>query len=323
MHILVHVDDYIIATNSKAWKDWFVNEYYASHYEIRDLGELDHALGIGVEWGTGGDYVALTRTHEILETVKKHGLDDAKSHKYPIAKGFSLEKAEVCDTSLRFLNLCGDMRYHERACRPDLSLMLTKLSPYSAAHDKRHMEALRDGARYLKGTADLPFVLSKRVKGKLDKHYLFLFTDATWASELEGHSMSGWVVFLNGNNVASASKRQDCVNRSSTEAEIVAVSEGAKDLLHVYQLLDELVEVKLPLIIMIDNQSTISLLENPVNNKRSKHMWVRHLWIREQVQSGLVELHYVRSDENVADYLTKPLTGEKFEYFRAQLMGHS
>ena len=103
--------------------------------------------------------------------------------------------------------------------------MLTKLSPYSAAHDKRHMEALKDGARYLKGTADLPFVLSKRVKGKLDKHYLFLFTDATWASELEGHSMSGWVVFLNANNVASASKRQDCVTRSSTEAEIVAVSE--------------------------------------------------------------------------------------------------
>ena len=74
---------------------------------------------------------------------------------------------------------------------------------------------------------------------------------------------------------------------------------------------------------MIDNQSTIALLENPVNNKRSKHMWVRHMWIREQVQNGLVRLQYVRTDENVADYLTKPLTGEKFEYFRAQLMGHA
>ena len=110
--------------------------------------------------------------------------------------------------------------------------------------------------------------------------------------------------------------------RSSTEAEVIAVSEGAKDLFHVYQLLDQLVRIELPMTIMIDNQATIALLENPVNNKRSKHMWVRYMWVREQVQKGLVRLQYVKTEENVADYLTKPLSGEKFNYFRAQLMGH-
>ena len=109
---------------------------------------------------------------------------------------------------------------------------------------------------------------------------------------------------------------------SSTEAEIVAVSEGCKDLLHVYQILKDLVHVQLPIKVMIDNQATIALLENQVNNRRSKYIDIRHLWVREHVKSGVLSLHYVRTDENVADYLTKPLTGEKFEYFRAQLMGH-
>ena len=320
VHILVHVDDYIIATNSEAWKDWFVNEYYASRYKIRDLGILDHVVGIGVTWGD--NCVALTRTHDILETLKKHGLQDAKSLTYPIAKGFTLAKAEVCDKTQKFLNLSGDLRYHERACRPDMSLMLAKLSPYGSAYDRRHMDALKDGARYMKGTADMPFFIRKNSKTKVESFRLFLFTDATWNSELDGKSMSGWVLYLNGNNVASASKRQDTVARSSTEAEVIAVSEGAKDLFHVYQLLDQLVRIELPMTIMIDNQATIALLENPVNNKRSKHMWVRYMWVREQVQKGLVRLQYVKTEENVADYLTKPLSGEKFNYFRAQLMGH-
>ena len=320
VHILVHVDDYIIATNSEAWKDWFVNEYYASRYKIRDLGILDHVVGIGVTWGD--NCVALTRTHDILETLKKHGLLDAKSLTYPIAKGFTLAKAEVCDKTQKFLNLSGDLRYHERACRPDMSLMLAKLSPYGSAYDQRHMDALKDGARYMKGTADMPFFIRKNSKTKVESFRLFLFTDATWNSELDGKSMSGWVLYLNGNNVASASKRQDTVARSSTEAEVIAVSEGAKDLFHVYQLLDQLVRIELPMTIMIDNQATIALLENPVNNKRSKHMWVRYMWVREQVQKGLVRLQYVKTEENVADYLTKPLSGEKFNYFRAQLMGH-
>ena len=74
--------------------------------------------------------------------------------------------------------------------------------------------------------------------------------------------------------------------------------------------------------VMVDNQATIALLKNPVNNRRSKHIDVRHMWVRELVENGMVSLHYVRTDENIADYLTKPLQGEKFEYFRAQLMGH-
>ena len=141
--------------------------------------------------------------------MKKHGLQDAKSLTYPIAKGFTLGKAEVCDKTQKFLNLSGDLRYHERACRPDMSLMLAKLSPYGSAYDQRHMDALKDGARYMKGTADMPFFIRKNSKTKVESFRLFLFTDATWNSELDGKSMSGWVLYLNGNNVASASKRQD------------------------------------------------------------------------------------------------------------------
>jgi hypothetical protein len=73
VHILVHVDDYIIATNSPVWKKWFV-DCFSEHSEITDLGILDQVVGIGVSWGD--KQVALTRTREILVTAEKYGLGD-------------------------------------------------------------------------------------------------------------------------------------------------------------------------------------------------------------------------------------------------------
>jgi len=327
VHILVHVDDYIIATNSAAWKHWFV-KFFSEHFEVSDLGILDQVVGIGVQWGE--KQVALTRTREILVTGERYGLGDAKSVLYPISCGFDLKKvkAGTGEKGLPYLNLMGELRYHERACRPDLSLALNKLGPFCADPSKEHYEALLKVARYAKGTADLPFIITSR-KFANNRYRISLFTDATWSDCKEtSRSTSGWAVYVNGNLVMSASKRQSCVTLSSTEAEICALSDGCKDLVHVYKTLKDLVEIELPMRVMVDNQATIAIMQNPVNNNRTRHIQTRLMWVRELVtgvlpdMEAMITLGYVRTDENVADYLTKPLQGEKFEHFRNQLMGH-
>ena len=87
-----------------------------------------------------------------------------------------------------------------------------------------------------------------------------------------------------------------------------------------------LVEVELPMKVLVDNQATIAIVENLVNNRRTRHIETRHMWVRELVKGTsevgpLITLSYVRTEENVADYMTKALSGEKFTYFRDQLMG--
>ena len=64
-----------------------------------------------------------------------------------------------------------------------------------------------------------------------------------------------------------------------------------------------------------DNQSLLNLAENPEFHQRTKHIDVKHHFIREHVEKGTIELHYIPTTEMVADGLTKPLTAEKHAKF--------
>ena len=68
-----------------------------------------------------------------------------------------------------------------------------------------------------------------------------------------------------------------------------------------------------------DSRICIILLENPVFNDRYKHIEIIYHFIEDSVQRGLVKLHYISMDEQVADILTKALMKGKFVFFRDKL----
>ena len=85
-------------------------------------------------------------------------------------------------------------------------------------------------------------------------------------------------------------------------------------------MLSDLFEGKLDsTIIHCDNQSCIKFSDNPVFHDRSKHIEMRYHFIRDLVQRGAQKLQYIRTNENIADILTKPLSASKFMYFRDKL----
>jgi len=74
-----------------------------------------------------------------------------------------------------------------------------------------------------------------------------------------------------------------------------------------------------PTIIYSDNQSCISLTNNPVYHAKSKHIDIRHHFIKEKVKSGAVEIIYRGTEQMVADSLTKGVSHEKFEFCRQKM----
>ena len=78
----------------------------------------------------------------------------------------------------------------------------------------------------------------------------------------------------------------------------------------------------MPMIVHEDNLGTIDVLNNPVNNGRTKHIAVRHFWVRELVANDTILIRHIDTDKNIADFLTKPLTGDKFRLFRQAILGH-
>ena len=77
------------------------------------------------------------------------------------------------------------------------------------------------------------------------------------------------------------------------------------------------------MIVHEDNLGTIDVINNPMNNGRTKHIAVKHFWVRELVNAGTIKLRHIDTDCNVADVLTKPLVGQKFRTFRAAILGHT
>ena len=104
------------------------------------------------------------------------------------------------------------------------------------------------------------------------------------------------------------------VAQSITEAEYIALSETAKEVKFVYQVLVSLgIKVKLPIIVRVDNLGAIFMSENISVSQRTKHVDVRFRFVQQFTMEGFIEVILMRTDENNADLLTKNLSGDKYK----------
>ena len=148
---------------------------------------------------------------------------------------------------------------------------------------------------------------------------LHAYSDSDWSTS---HSTSGWVILYCGAAVGYGSKRQQSIALSSTEAEIMAASQAASEIMYFRGILNELGRVlEEPTTLYIDNRGAIELSKDMKSCKRSRHIERRYLKIRELVADGEILVKYVESADNHADMLTKPLDSDSFEYHFTALSG--
>lgn len=129
------------------------------------------------------------------------------------------------------------------------------------------------------------------------------------------YSVTGCVFKLCGGSISWFSKKQKTVALSTCEAEYMALSFTVQELLWLRQLMLEVDphSVIKSSDIFCDNRGAIQLAKNSVTNPRSKHIDVRHHFLREHVESGIVNVMYTPSENMLADSLTKPLNRIKHE----------
>nr|GEX48836.1 Gag-Pol polyprotein [Tanacetum cinerariifolium] len=110
------------------------------------------------------------------------------------------------------------------------------------------------------------------------------------------------------------SKKQDCTAMSSVEAEYVALSARCAQVMWMRTQLQDygFNYNKIPL--YCDSQSAIGISCNPVQHSRTKHIRTRYLFIKEQVENGIIELYFVRTKYQLADMFTKALPEDRFKY---------
>ena len=138
-------------------------------------------------------------------------------------------------------------------------------------------------------------------------------------------STSGWVVYWHGAPLAWGSRKQKATSLSSCESEIIALSEAAKEVVYLRKFTRGLVPSisTAPTSLSTDNKAARDLSYNPEHHNRSKHIERRHFYIRDMVEAQEIVVPLVNTQENDADFFTKPLAPKRFKYLRRRIMNLS
>jgi hypothetical protein len=141
------------------------------------------------------------------------------------------------------------------------------------------------------------------------------YSDSNYARDKDDRkSITGYVILISGVPISWKSKGQANVTLSSTDAEYVALCKTVREVKFIAQLLGTLsVEFKRPIRIHVNNIGPVFLSENRNSSEHTKHIDIKYHYIREQIDAGLVEIKFVRLEENLADLFTKNLKCETYE----------
>ena len=147
---------------------------------------------------------------------------------------------------------------------------------------------------------------------------LHAYSDSNWSTS---HSTSGWAILYCGAVIGYGSKRQQSIALSSTEAEIMAASMAATEIMYFRGLLAELGHELEPTVLHVDNQGAVELSRDMKSCQRSRHIERRYLKVRELVALGEIDVQFVDTKSNSSDCLTKPLDVQEFLRHTRALMG--
>lgn len=248
----------------------------------------------------------------------KYGMQDAKIVSTPADENVKLEKDDGVSKKIdpvMYQSMVGSLLYVAIATRPDIAQAVAMVSKYNANPTEAHLTAVKRIFRYLKGTMD--FVLQYQ---KSDAK-LIGFSDADWAGDIDSRRSTTGNIFLMSNGAITwLSRCQKIVSLSTAEAEYVALCTAAQEAVWLRRLLEELGQEQVtPTLINEDNQGTIAMAKNPVSHARTKHIDIKYHFVRNAVHDNIIELNYCRTENMVADALTKPLARGRFELLRTRM----
>ncbi|GJW67467.1 retrovirus-related pol polyprotein from transposon TNT 1-94 [Tanacetum coccineum] len=306
--VQIYVDDIIFGSTNPKYSKRF-EKLMHSRFEMSLMGEMKFFLGLQIHQSPKGIFI--NQAKYALEILKKHNMDNCHSIGTPLATKPKLDvdlSGEPVDQS-DYRSKIGSLMYLTSS-RPDLVQAVCYCARYQARPTQKHLKEVKRIFKYLKGTINMGLWYPK------DSGFeLTAFSDADHAGCLDTRkSTSGGIQFLGDKLVSWMSKKQNCTAMSSAEAEYVALSASCAQVMWMRTQLQDygFNYNKIPL--YCDSQSAIAISCNPVQHSRTKHIHTRYHFIKEQVENGIIELYFVRTEYQLADMFTKALPEDRFKY---------
>ncbi|GJV91848.1 putative ribonuclease H-like domain-containing protein [Tanacetum coccineum] len=288
MLVQVYVDDIIFGSIKRSWCDEF-EALMKSRFQMSSMGEITFFLRLQVKQKEDGIFISQDKY--VAEILKKFDFANVKTVSTPIETQKPLTKdEEAADVDVHlYRSMIGSLMYLT-ASRPDIMFAVCACSRFQVTPKTSHLNVAKRIFRYLKG-----------------KPKLGLWYPRVSSFNLEAYSDSDYA-------------RANLDRKSTTgEAEYVVAANCCGQVLWIQnQMLDygfNFMNTK----IYIDNESTICIVKNPVFHSKTKHIEIRHHFIRDAYEKKLIQVLKIHTDDNVADLLTKAFDVSRFNFLTVNI----
>jgi hypothetical protein len=280
----------------------------SSKYLMDDLGPLRHLLGMKIE--KTGSSIRLSQDNYTSKILASYGMTDCRTVETPMVPNTRLvpatdsEKSHFIKLDINYRRAIGLLNYLAVSTRPDISFAMSQLSQHLENPGTLHWAACVHLLRYLAGSRQRGLTLGASISP------VKIFVDADHANDkINSYSYFAYLVLLGDSLISWKSKKHPTVASSTTEAEYTALYEGGREAIWIRRLLQSLnISHSGPLPILCDNQAAIAIAKNTVFHDRTKHFRVHLHWIREKLAEREISTHYISTNSNLADFLTKSLS---------------
>ncbi|GJV52179.1 putative ribonuclease H-like domain-containing protein [Tanacetum coccineum] len=308
MLVQVYVDDIIFGSTRKSWCDEF-EALMKGRFQMSSMGELIFFLGLQVKQKTDGIFISQDKY--VADMLKKFNLASVKTTITLMETKMALtkdEEADEVDIHL-YRSMIGSLMYLT-ASRPDIMFAVCACSRFQVTPKTSHLNAVKRIFKYLKGKPNLGLWYPRESSFDLEA-----YSDSDCAGvNLDRKSTTGGCQFLGSRLISWQCKKQTIMATSTTKVEYVAAASCCGQVLWIQnQMLDygfNFMNTK----IHIDNESTICIVKNPVYHSKTKHIKIRHQFIRDFYEKKLIRVEKIHTDFNVADLLTKAFDGPRFNF---------
>lgn len=311
--VIIYVDDLLVFARSRATADDIITQLQRN-YNLKIIGTPSEFIGLGICQRPDGSIFIHQQGYS--EQLCSKFSDGIHAKATPMTAGADIDGTGPPGDQQAYMEIIGSLLYAAVNTRPDIACATSILSRAMQSPTKAHVRAARTVASYLGNTADLGILYPATPGISLEA-----YCDASHApSENKRRSRSGIVIFANGAPIIWSSALQPLTASSTSEAEYIAISDGARELNHAIAFFRELgVDIITPVPMHEDNQTTKRIAEE-VTTRRSKYIDVRYHQIRDFIDREIITINYCPTADMIADLLTKPLPRDSFVKHRARLM---
>jgi hypothetical protein len=256
-----------------------MNEYLGVLFERRDEGEF-----------------LLSQRQNFLDVPQRFGMEDYKpcATQCVAKKTVDEESTDMNYTSFAYREVVGSLLYLSTVMRPDISFTVGMLSHAMAAPSARNVVAVKRLIRYLSGTRNYGLVL-----GGPGYSTLVAYSDANWGGDIDRKSTSGALHFVGYYLVHWTRKKHGCVSFSTAEAEYVASSSCAQDVVWLRGVLFYLnFQQTAPTFIFEDNTAAVKWSSG--GSRRAKHIDLNDFIVNKAVSMKHLILKYLLTAEQLS-----------------------